>query len=187
MVAQGNENWREIFEKKANFCDEYLTSFFNHSGWRSGCEISLLVSLSSFPSLPPHPLIALLSVSIFGRKEVFLPRSHFQALCYLAYGLLVLVIGSEYLIVLPYESHVRPSFLVPIYFFTGIYLIINIFYHYRKACSVDPGQPDPVRFTSPAAFILEVFSALAHLWFLAEVGPMCFDIFRREQRGGREG
>uniref|UniRef100_A0A915C0B8 Palmitoyltransferase n=1 Tax=Parascaris univalens TaxID=6257 RepID=A0A915C0B8_PARUN len=74
--------------------------------------------------------------------NIFIRRGLGRALCYLAYGLLLLVIASEYLIVLPYENHVRPSFFVPIYFLTGIYLIINIFYHYRKACSVDPGQPD---------------------------------------------
>ncbi|KHN85060.1 putative palmitoyltransferase ZDHHC16 [Toxocara canis] len=75
--------------------------------------------------------------------NVFVKRGLGKVLCFLVYVLLAVVISSEYLIVLPYESHMRPSLLVPIYFFIGIYLVINIFYHYRKACTVDPGKPDP--------------------------------------------
>ncbi|VDN06860.1 unnamed protein product [Thelazia callipaeda] len=64
------------------------------------------------------------------------------SLYWLVHFLLFMFVGCEYLILLPYELEVRPSFVVPMYYITGIYLVISILFHYQKACSVDPGRPD---------------------------------------------
>lgn len=74
--------------------------------------------------------------------DFFIKRGLGKALCVLVYGLLLVIISSEYLVVLPYENHMRPSVLIPFYFFFGIYLVVNIIYHYHKACTTDPGRPE---------------------------------------------
>uniref|UniRef100_A0A915Q1F7 Palmitoyltransferase n=1 Tax=Setaria digitata TaxID=48799 RepID=A0A915Q1F7_9BILA len=53
-----------------------------------------------------------------------------------------MIVGCEYLILFPYEQQVRPSFLIPVYYTVGVYLIVCILFHYQKACSVDPGRPE---------------------------------------------
>ncbi|VDK28515.1 unnamed protein product, partial [Gongylonema pulchrum] len=65
----------------------------------------------------------------------------FEGLYYLVHLLLLMIVACEYLVLLPYEEQVRPSLLIPVYYVVGIYLIVCILYHYRKACSVDPGRP----------------------------------------------
>ncbi|VDO37149.1 unnamed protein product [Onchocerca flexuosa] len=64
------------------------------------------------------------------------------ALYCLVHFLLVIIVGCEYLILFPYEQQVRPSFLIPLYYTIGAYLIVCILFHYQKACSVDPGRPE---------------------------------------------
>ncbi|MFH4974845.1 hypothetical protein AB6A40_001554 [Gnathostoma spinigerum] len=73
--------------------------------------------------------------------EIFFKRWLGKFLYYLVFVLLTLVTFSEYLIVLPYEDVVRPSVVLNIYRILGVYFLINIIFHYHKACSVDPGRP----------------------------------------------
>ncbi|VDN52650.1 unnamed protein product [Dracunculus medinensis] len=65
-----------------------------------------------------------------------------QILFFLVHFLLLIAILTEYLLFFPYENHIRPSVVLYFYFILGIYLIININFHYYKACNVDPGKPD---------------------------------------------
>ncbi|VDK49847.1 unnamed protein product [Anisakis simplex] len=108
------------------------------------------------------------SISSVEGVRSYLISFSFQALCFLFYGLLLVVIASEYLIILPYENYMRPSFLIPIYYVTGLYLIINILYHYWKVCTVDPGKPESVSYTY-------LFRALDYFQLLSnpQMVPFC--------------
>uniref|UniRef100_A0A0N5AF87 Palmitoyltransferase n=1 Tax=Syphacia muris TaxID=451379 RepID=A0A0N5AF87_9BILA len=65
-------------------------------------------------------------------------------LCFLVYGLFILIVSTEFLVVLPYEYHAHYSILIPFYILAAFYLIPNVLFHYYKACTVDPGFPEKV-------------------------------------------
>jgi hypothetical protein len=53
----------------------------------------------------------------------------------------LLVAGT---IVIPFESLHKPEWIICLLILTAIYITINLFYHYYKACRVGPGSPKKV-------------------------------------------
>uniref|UniRef100_A0AC34QKF9 Palmitoyltransferase n=1 Tax=Panagrolaimus sp. JU765 TaxID=591449 RepID=A0AC34QKF9_9BILA len=73
--------------------------------------------------------------------EFFVRKLLGKILLFAVYSLVLFVVFVAFAIVVPYESQHLPRLFVWILVISAIYLVINIFYHYYKACNTSSGRP----------------------------------------------